>query len=58
MQTADAARNAYVRRLYGVDPADPSLYHLMIDSTVMPTEAVVDLILAAATAAHAGRAHG
>src|SRR5262249_59080746 len=34
--TADKARNAYVRRLYRRDPADASLYHLMIDSTAMP----------------------
>jgi cytidylate kinase len=51
MQAADAARTAYVRRLYGVDPADPSLYHLVLDSTVMSVEAVVDLILTAARAA-------
>jgi cytidylate kinase len=48
MRAADKARAAYVRRLYGVDPADASLYHLVIDSTVMPVEAVVELILAAA----------
>jgi cytidylate kinase len=48
MRTADKARTAYVRRLYSVDPADASLYHLVIDSTVMPIEAVVELIFAAA----------
>jgi cytidylate kinase len=48
MRAADEARAAYVRRLYGVDPEDPSLYHLVIDSTVMPVEAVVELILTAA----------
>jgi cytidylate kinase len=48
MRAADKAREAYVRRLYGVDPADPSLYHLVIDSTVMPVDAVVELILTAA----------
>lgn len=47
-RAADRARTAYVRRLYGVDPASPSLYHLVIDSTVMPIEAVVELILLAA----------
>jgi cytidylate kinase len=60
MRAADKARAAYVSRLYGVDPADPSLYHLVIDSTVMPVEAVVELILMAArdaaqTPAAAGR---
>jgi cytidylate kinase len=48
MCTTDKARTAYVRRLYGVDPADPSLYHLVIDSTAIPVEAVVELLLAAA----------
>ncbi len=53
LQAADKARTAYVRRLYGVDPADPSLYHLMIDSTAMPLEAVIELILSAWAAARA-----
>jgi cytidylate kinase len=48
MRAADKAREAYVRRLYGVDPTDPSLYHLVIDSTAMPVDAVVELILTAA----------
>jgi cytidylate kinase len=48
LRAADKARTAYVRRLYGVDPADPWLYHLVMDSTVMPIEAVVELILLAA----------
>jgi cytidylate kinase len=48
MRAADKARADYVRRLYGVDPEDPSLYHIVIDSTVMPIEAVVELILMAA----------
>ena len=48
MRAADKARAAFVRRLYGVNPADPSLYHLVIDSTVMPVEPVVELILTAA----------
>jgi cytidylate kinase len=53
-QAADQARTAYVRRLYRVDPADAALYHLVIDSTVIPLDAVVDLILTAAE--HAGKA--
>jgi cytidylate kinase len=48
MRAADKARTDYVRRLYGVDPADASLYHLVIDSTAMPIEAVVEVILTAA----------
>ena len=47
---ADKARTAYVRRLYRCDPADPSLYHLVIDSTAMPLDTVVELILTAARA--------
>ena len=50
IRAADKARTAYVRRLYRVDPADPSLYHLVIDSTAMPLDAVVELILVAARA--------
>ena len=34
----DSARARYLHRLYGRDPADPSLYHLVIDATVLPVE--------------------
>ena len=47
---ADKARTAYVRRLYRCDPADPSLYHLVIDSTAMPLDTVSELIVTAARA--------
>jgi len=53
LDAADRARDAYVRRLYRVDPADPALYHLVIDSTAIPLEVVIELVLAAARA-HAG----
>ncbi|MBE2316865.1 cytidylate kinase-like family protein [Solirubrobacter sp. CPCC 204708] len=43
----DRAREAYVRHFYGVDARDPALYHLVIDSTALSTEAVVDVIAAA-----------
>jgi cytidylate kinase len=49
MNAADKARTSYVRRLYGVDPADVFLYHLVIDSTVVPLSTVVDVVLLAAT---------
>ena len=39
---ADKIRAAYVRRLYRRDPADASLYHLVIDSTAMPLDAVTE----------------
>ena len=57
LRAADKARTAYVRRLYRCDPADPSLYHLVIDSTAIPLEVVVELVLAAARA-HAGMPEG
>jgi cytidylate kinase len=47
---ADRARTNYVRRLYHVDPADPALYHLVIDSTAIPLDAIVDIILQARSA--------
>ena len=50
IRAADKARTAYVRRLYRVDPTDSSLYHLVIDSTPMPLDTVVGLILVAARA--------
>jgi cytidylate kinase len=50
LQAADKARTAYVRRLYRIDPSDPSLYHLVIDSTSMPLDTVIEIILLAARA--------
>jgi cytidylate kinase len=50
LRAADKARTAYVRRLYRCDPADAALYHLVIDSTAMPLEAVTELILQAMSA--------
>jgi cytidylate kinase len=50
LRAADKARTAYVRRLYRCDPADPSLYHLVIDSTAIPLDTVTELILTASRA--------
>jgi cytidylate kinase len=36
-----------VRRLYRCDVDDPALYLLQIDSTVLPTDTCVDLIVTA-----------
>jgi cytidylate kinase len=47
MDAADRARTAYVRRLYRADPADPRHYHLLIDSTAIPLDTVVEMILRA-----------
>jgi cytidylate kinase len=44
----DKARTLFVKRLYRVDPADPALYHLILDSTVLTVEASVELIALAA----------
>lgn len=41
----DRARNLFVRRLYHRDPEDATLYHLRIDTTIMPVEAVVKLLV-------------
>jgi cytidylate kinase len=57
LRAADKARTAYVRRLYRTDPADPALYHLVIDSTAVPLEVVVELVLVAARA-HAATPEG
>lgn len=43
----DRARVRYVSRAYGVDGRDPSLYHLMIDSTALDLDTCVELIVTA-----------
>jgi hypothetical protein len=47
LATADRARTAFVRRLYRADPTDPHYYHLVIDSTAIPLDAVTEIILRA-----------
>lgn len=54
LRAADKARAAYVRRLYRCDPADPALYHLVIDSTAIPLDTITELIVITARA-HAAR---
>jgi len=46
----DRAREAYVRHFYRADPADPSTYHLVVDTSVVPLEAVIDMVERAAGA--------
>ncbi|HVU93516.1 MAG TPA: cytidylate kinase-like family protein [Jatrophihabitans sp.] len=46
----DAARATYVKRLYGADIDDPALFHLHLDSTVLPLETCAELIVTAYTA--------
>ncbi len=45
----DRARLAYHQTLYCVDPREPKLYHLVVDSTAIPFPTCVDLLVAAAT---------
>jgi cytidylate kinase len=51
MGQTDRARNTFVRRVYRRDPEDAGLYHLVVDSTAFPLEAVVEFLAAAAVAA-------
>jgi hypothetical protein len=46
----DRVRREYVRRAYGVDGDDSSLYHLVLDSTVLSLDVCVDIVVEAATA--------
>ena len=46
----DRARERFVRDIYGLDPADPGLYTLVLDGTAYATESCVDIIAAAVAA--------
>lgn len=46
----DRARAAYLKRFYDCRPDDPALYHLVLDSTVIPLDTCTNLIVAGATA--------
>jgi hypothetical protein len=50
MEANDRAREAYVRHFYRCDPASARHYHLVIDSTELPVDTVVDLVVTAARA--------
>ena len=50
MEANDRTREAYVRHFYRCDPAAARHYHLVVDSTAIPVEAVVDLVVTAARA--------
>jgi cytidylate kinase len=54
MAAADRARTAYVRRLYRADPTDAAHYHLVIDSTAIPLDVVVEVIIQAVRARESG----
>ena len=48
MRDTDRARLAYVDHFYHRDARDPSLYHLVLDSTALPLETCAELIAIAA----------
>jgi cytidylate kinase len=50
MEANDRTREAYVRHFYRCDPSDAQHYHLVIDSTALPVETVVELVVTAARA--------
>lgn len=45
-----SARSRYVQRLYGRDPGEQSLYHLIVDPTVLSPEDCVEVMATAALA--------
>ena len=47
---ADRAWSQFVQRVLDRDPADGRLYHLVLDSTVVPLETCADVVAAAAVA--------
>jgi cytidylate kinase len=57
MKETDGARDAYIQHFYRRDSHDPTLYHLMLDSTAFTISACVELIAMAARA-HAAAADG
>jgi cytidylate kinase len=48
LDETDRAREAYVRHFYRADARDAAHYHLTIDATAIPLDAVVELIVLAA----------
>ena len=48
MEANDRAREAYVRHFYRADASSPKHYHLVVDSTAFPVDAVVELVVTAA----------
>lgn len=48
LKATDATRSRYTRRLYGRDNDDPTLYHVVLDATVLTAAACVELLALAA----------
>ena len=55
MAANDRGREAYVRHFYRRNPADAELYHLVVDSTALPLDTCVELVVAAARGRGIGR---
>ncbi|CCG04652.1 AAA family ATPase [Blastococcus saxobsidens] len=55
MAVTDRGREAYVRHFYRADPAAAGHYHLVVDSTELPVETVVQLVVTAARGRGIGR---
>ncbi len=49
-RSSDRARTDYVKHFYRADTTDPRHYHLVLDSTALPLETCVELIVTAALA--------
>jgi cytidylate kinase len=45
---ADHAHESYAKHFYNVNIHDPRLFHLMIDTTAIPVEECVEVIVTAA----------
>jgi cytidylate kinase len=56
MEANDRTREAYVRHFYRCDPAAARHYHLVVDSTALPVETVVEMVVTAARARGIGSA--
>ncbi|WP_233492393.1 AAA family ATPase [Blastococcus sp. TF02A-30] len=50
MEANDRAREAYVRHFYRCEVSSPRHYHLVVDSTALPIDCVVDVVVTAARA--------
>ncbi|MGH9115645.1 MAG: AAA family ATPase [Acidimicrobiales bacterium] len=49
-EETDRVRRLFVKRLFRVDPSDASLYHLVLDPTVIGVDAAVEVVSSAARA--------
>jgi cytidylate kinase len=50
LEDTDRVREDYIKHFYRIDPRDPALYHLVIDSTALDFHTCIELIVAAARA--------